>query len=203
MSRVGHLVEVFDGYQALFRPLAQPAIAFGNFDGVHRGHQALLGATRAAADRLGGDAVVYTFDPHPARLLAPAAAPKSLTTLDRKLELLQAAGMSVCVLEPFTAEFAQMSAQDFLNDVVGKILGDELAGIDHRPTLAAAQERIESGPVDLLLLDLDLHGEDGFEVLRRTSAAYWRLTRTRGTASGLRWTCQISLRLATRTSGTM
>src|SRR5688572_20789029 len=71
-------VDVFDGYRRLPRALTAPAVALGNFDGVHRGHQALLGAAVSAAARAGGEAVAYTFDPHPAKVLAPALAPRAI-----------------------------------------------------------------------------------------------------------------------------
>lgn len=116
-------MEIFDGYRALFRPLVTPAVALGNFDGVHRGHQALLAAATSAADQLGGDAVVYTFDPHPARVLAPAHAPPLITPRARKLELLAAAGVSACVLEPFTHELAAMEPDEFLTTIVEQVLG--------------------------------------------------------------------------------
>ncbi|MBT8496095.1 MAG: bifunctional riboflavin kinase/FAD synthetase [Deltaproteobacteria bacterium] len=103
-------MEIFQGHQAA-SGLRDPAIALGNFDGVHVGHQALL---RRAADRAGGgDTVVYTFEPHPARVLAPKLAPPLLTSLDRKLELLDQAGASAVVVEPFTREFAGKSTSDF------------------------------------------------------------------------------------------
>lgn len=116
-------VEVFDGHRALFRPLRAPAVALGNFDGLHRGHRELLHRVRAAADRLGGDAVVYTFEPHPARVLAPQLAPPLLTSLDRKLELIADCGIDVTVVEPFTRELASLSPADFLQQVVVDVFG--------------------------------------------------------------------------------
>lgn len=116
-------MEIFEGHRALFRPLVAPAVAIGNFDGVHLGHQRLLQTAIAAARNLGGDAVVFTFDPHPAAVLAPHKAPALITSRARKLELLAQAGISACVLEPFTRELAAMSHEDFLQSIVVEILG--------------------------------------------------------------------------------
>jgi len=72
----------------LGRPLRAPAVAIGNFDGVHLGHQALVATAQRLAHAAGGEAVVLTFDPHPARFFAPKLAPPMLLTLERRLELL-------------------------------------------------------------------------------------------------------------------
>jgi riboflavin kinase/FMN adenylyltransferase len=116
-------MEIFAGHRALFRPLVSPAIALGNLDGVHRGHQALLASARAAAVRLGGDACVYTFDPHPIYVLSPENAPPLITTPERKLELLAEHGIDVAIIEPFNADIAQISAEDFFDQILVKILG--------------------------------------------------------------------------------
>jgi riboflavin kinase/FMN adenylyltransferase len=116
-------MEIFDGHRALFRPLSSPAIAVGNFDGVHVGHQALIDEAVAAARDLGGDAVVYTFDPHPAAVLAPDRAPPLICTPERKLELIAARGIDACVIEPFTRELAAMEPDEFLQEVFVDILG--------------------------------------------------------------------------------
>ena len=102
----------------LGRPLRRPAVAIGNFDGVHRGHQALIATARRLAETTGGDVVALTFDPHPARLLAPALAPPLIVSLDRRGELLGEAGASVVVVEPFTREFAAIEADSFAGDVL-------------------------------------------------------------------------------------
>lgn len=106
----------------LRRPLRAPAVAIGNFDGVHRGHQALLGTASRLAHAAGGEAVALTFDPHPARFFAPALAPPMLVTLERRLKLLGEAGADVVVVEPFTAEFAAMPANRFVAEVLRKDL---------------------------------------------------------------------------------
>jgi|JI10StandDraft_1071094.scaffolds.fasta_scaffold04640_8 riboflavin kinase/FMN adenylyltransferase len=111
-------MEVFAGHRALTRPLRAPAIAIGNFDGVHRGHAALIARVRAAADASGGEAVVLTFEPHPAQVLVPELAPLRLTTPARKLELLAAAGVDAVVVEPFSAELAAMTAPAFVSDLL-------------------------------------------------------------------------------------
>ena len=116
-------MEVFDGHRALARPLAAPAIAIGNFDGVHLGHRALLEAAVKAAGDLGGEAAVLTFDPHPAVVLAPERAPVLITTKRRKLELLAASGIDACILEPFTRELAALSPEQFVADVLVGALG--------------------------------------------------------------------------------
>ena len=106
----------------LGRTLCAPAVAIGNFDGVHRGHQALLDTTSRLAHAAGGEAVVLTFDPHPARFFAPALAPPMLVTLERRLELLAEAGADVVVVEPFTADLAAMPANRFVAEVLHRDL---------------------------------------------------------------------------------
>jgi riboflavin kinase/FMN adenylyltransferase len=103
------------GASAGARPLA---VAIGNFDGVHLGHQALIRAARAQAEARGIDAAVLTFTPHPARVFAPALAPPLIMSLERRLELFAELGMDVAVVEPFTREFAAIEAEDFVRDVL-------------------------------------------------------------------------------------
>jgi riboflavin kinase / FMN adenylyltransferase len=108
------------------------ALAVGNFDGVHIGHQALLRETRARADRRGARAAILTFTPHPARLFAPSKAPPLIMSLERRLELVAAAGIELAVVEPFTREFAATPAEAFVRDVLGRDLGarDVVVGYD-------------------------------------------------------------------------
>jgi riboflavin kinase/FMN adenylyltransferase len=115
-------MDVFAGHRALTRSLRSPAIAIGNFDGVHRGHAALIREARSLAGPH-GDAVVLTFDPHPVQVLAPHAAPPLITTPARKLELLAAAGADAVVVEPFTAELAALHADPFVAEVLAGACG--------------------------------------------------------------------------------
>ena len=92
----------------------------GSFDGVHRGHQHVLAATRDAAD--GVDVVAVTFDPLPREVLAPDRAPKRLTTLERRIELLRAHGADEVRVLAFSREMAGWSPEEFIQ----RVLVDEL-----------------------------------------------------------------------------
>jgi riboflavin kinase/FMN adenylyltransferase len=94
------------------------AIAIGNFDGVHAGHRALIARARELAAAHGARTVALTFDPHPSALLAPAQAPRMLTSIKRRLELLAEAGVDAVVVEPFTRELAAVAADAFIDDIV-------------------------------------------------------------------------------------
>jgi riboflavin kinase/FMN adenylyltransferase len=98
-------------------------LTIGNFDGVHIGHRAILRTVTDRARALDGEAVVYTFDPHPRKVLQGPAAPALLTTTEQKLELLAAAQIDLVVLEPFTAEFARTPPEGFVRDHVHARLG--------------------------------------------------------------------------------
>lgn len=91
-------------------------VTIGNFDGVHRGHQSLLAATREAAD--GVATVAITFDPHPVAIFAPDRAPKRLTTLERRIELLHEHGADHVRVLDFTREMAGWSPEKFVERVV-------------------------------------------------------------------------------------
>jgi riboflavin kinase/FMN adenylyltransferase len=145
-------VQVVDGHRALAGPLPSPALALGNFDGVHLGHRALLDAAVAAARRLNGVAAVYTFDPHPAKVLAPDLAPRAITTRDRKLELLADRGIDVCVVETFDRQLASLPPEAFVDDVLVSRLGVRhvVVGFDftfgrHRSGSADALRRLGEG----------------------------------------------------------
>ncbi|HYD60774.1 MAG TPA: bifunctional riboflavin kinase/FAD synthetase [Noviherbaspirillum sp.] len=99
------------------------ALTIGNFDGVHRGHQALLARVREAATRLGVEAAVMTFEPHPREFFARLAgdlskAPTRIANLRDKLQSLENAGVDRVIVEHFNAHFASMSPQDFVEKVL-------------------------------------------------------------------------------------
>lgn len=99
------------------------ALTIGNFDGVHRGHQALLARVRDAATKLGVEAAVMTFEPHPREFFARLAgdlsrAPARIANLRDKLQALDNAGVDRLIVEHFNAHFAAMSPQDFIEKVL-------------------------------------------------------------------------------------
>jgi riboflavin kinase/FMN adenylyltransferase len=99
-------------------------VVIGNFDGVHRGHQAVLRQARAIADSSSDRCIVLTFDPHPREVLGgPSAARPKLTTLERRIELLRANGADDVVVEPFTLEFAAWTPEQFARDLLAARLG--------------------------------------------------------------------------------
>jgi riboflavin kinase / FMN adenylyltransferase len=120
-------MRIFEGAQARRAaegpPIAPLALAIGNFDGVHRGHQELVRVARALAAKIGGETGVLTFAPHPARVFAPALAPPLIVSLTRRLELLAAVGVDLAVVEPFTRDFAAIEAEDFVRDFLVAGLG--------------------------------------------------------------------------------
>src|SRR5438046_10280203 len=94
------------------------AVTIGNFDGVHRGHQALLAELGRQAAAVGGPAVALTFDPHPLRLLRPEQFQPTLTTLADRTELLHRYGADQVVVLRTTPELLQLSARDFFDRVL-------------------------------------------------------------------------------------
>jgi riboflavin kinase/FMN adenylyltransferase len=92
------------------------AVAIGNFDGVHRGHQAVIGAAVDWARDHGRSALVLTFDPHPSRLFRPDAPPFALSTLDQRMGWCAALGVAGAMVVPFTRALAALSAEAFVAD---------------------------------------------------------------------------------------
>lgn len=98
-------------------------LALGNFDGFHRGHQAVVGEAIRWAREEGRPAVVATFDPHPMRLFQPDAEPFRLTTLDQRQELFAAAGAAAMLVLHFDAAMAAMPAEAWLEAMLVRHLG--------------------------------------------------------------------------------
>ncbi|MBS1802303.1 MAG: bifunctional riboflavin kinase/FAD synthetase [Acidobacteria bacterium] len=101
-----------------------PSIAaIGNFDGVHRGHQEILGAAAAEARERRMRSVAVTFDPHPAQVLYPKEAPKLLTFLPQRIELMARTGVDAIFVLPFNTEFSRVTSHDFVRDILVGRLG--------------------------------------------------------------------------------
>ena len=98
-------------------------VAIGNFDGVHRGHQAVLERALAEAGRRGVPALVLTFEPHPRKVFKPDMPLFVLTPPPMKARLLSLLGFAALVEQPFTRDFASLSAEAFVTDVLERNLG--------------------------------------------------------------------------------
>jgi riboflavin kinase/FMN adenylyltransferase len=98
-------------------------IAIGNFDGLHRGHQALIATALEAARLEGRPAAILTFDPHPRAFFAPAASHFRLTPESVKLKILAALDLDAAFIRRFDATLAGTSAQDFVHGLLGQVLG--------------------------------------------------------------------------------
>ena len=123
----------------VFRAIPQKAdtpivLTIGNFDGVHRGHQALLAHVTARARTAGRPSAVMTFEPHPREFFAHERRPTRLTSLREKLELFQAAGVDRVYVCRFNARFAALGAQAFIDELLVQGLAVEhvIIGDDFR-----------------------------------------------------------------------
>ena len=110
-------MKVFRGYQhpAL---ASQCALTIGNFDGVHRGHQAMLALLKNEAQHRAVPACAMTFEPHPREYFSPATAPARISTLRDKLTELARCGMDQTVVLPFNSQLASQTPEAFINDVL-------------------------------------------------------------------------------------
>ena len=93
-------------------------LAVGIFDGVHRGHQAVLRAAMERAKAIGGEAWVLTFEPNPLAILAPERLPPRLTSLEVRRERFEALGLDGCITIPFTHELSKLTPQQFFHDIL-------------------------------------------------------------------------------------
>ena len=134
--------------------LRHGAVSIGNFDGVHRGHARIVQRLKAAAQTVGGPAVVFTFDPHPVRLLRPDLAPPPLTWTERKSELLADLGVDAVVAYPTDENLLALSPEDFF----ARILLEQLAAraMVEGPNFFFGRDRV--GNVDTLTQLCDRHG---------------------------------------------
>lgn len=103
--------------------LPNSVLTLGNFDGVHRGHQAILKKVVDRARELNGTSIVFTFEPHPLKVLAPERSPKMLNTFQGKMKLFAAAGIEIVICANFTRRFADQHPEDFARDVLHKQIG--------------------------------------------------------------------------------
>ena len=98
--------------------LGRTVVTIGMYDGVHRGHQQLIGAAVARGRAMRRPSLLLTFDPHPAEVIRPGSHPAILTSMDRKAELVAGLGVDAMCVLPFTQEFMRLSPESFTHTVL-------------------------------------------------------------------------------------
>lgn len=126
-------IRVFHGFGALPR-FVHPVVTVGSYDGVHRGHRALIERLIAEARAAGGESIVLTFDPHPRVTLGRGEGLRLLTTLDEKIALLGELGVDNVIVIPFDRSFSAMTGAEFVDRYLIDRVGAEtlVAGYNHR-----------------------------------------------------------------------
>ncbi len=132
--------------EELDTPIEGAVVTIGNFDGIHLGHREIFRKVVDKARAIGGTSVVFTFVPHPLKVLNPEVAPRLLNTYEEKERLIEASCIDVMICAPFTGDLAQLSASSFVEEVlVSKVgLAHLIVGYDY------AFGRGREGNVDFL-----------------------------------------------------
>jgi riboflavin kinase / FMN adenylyltransferase len=110
-------VHVWRGLGDIPGDLGRSVVTLGNFDGVHKGHRAVLGQLVEQATSRSATSVAVTFYPHPVAVLFPERAPTLLTSLDQRLALMAASGLDATLVLEFTPEFARLTPEEFVEQV--------------------------------------------------------------------------------------
>ncbi len=154
-------MRVFRGFGALPQGFGPTVVAMGNFDGVHRGHQSVLRGLVESARGRGVPATVVTFHPHPLRVLAPERAPVLIQSLEDRIACLEATGIDLLVVVPFTRLLADVPAEAFIDDfLLGRlgcielrVGGDARFGKGRAGDVAMLRKHAEGGAFDLHVAD--------------------------------------------------
>lgn len=116
-------MELYEGLDKIEAPFKNAVVTIGNFDGVHIGHQSLFYQVIEKAESIGGTSVAITFEPHPIRVLKQNAHPPLITLYEQKVELIGRSGIDVLICIPFTPEFADVAAAEFVERILCQKIG--------------------------------------------------------------------------------
>ncbi len=116
-------MELIQDLSQIKKPYNNAAVAIGNFDGVHIGHKELFKQAIKEAKNIGGVSAAITFNPHPMKILKKKRPFYLITPPHRKAELIRKRGIDILITIPFTKEFAQFTAEDFLEKILIKKIG--------------------------------------------------------------------------------
>ncbi len=151
-------MDLIERLEKIEQPYPNAVVTIGNFDGVHIGHQALFHQVIATADALKGTSVAMTFEPHPARVLNGDNPPPLITLYEQKVELIGRSGIDVLVVIPFTRQFAEISATDFIEKILLERIGMKAVVVGKDYAFGKNRE----GDLDMLYR---LSDRFGFEIL--------------------------------------
>ena len=127
-------MRIFQGFEDL-ASIKNPVLTIGTFDGVHIGHQKILQQLNQEAEKIGGESVLFTFYPHPRMVISPEThGLKLIQTQEEKLEKLKNNGLRNVIIQPFTTDFSNLTATEFVRDyLVDKLKVKKLViGHDHQ-----------------------------------------------------------------------
>lgn len=127
-------MKIIRGSQNLKDKIKNPVLALGNFDGVHIGHREIFRRVVERAEEIEGNSIVYTFEPHPLRIIAPGRTPLLLTTFRKKMELIAESGIDITVCANFTKRFADQHPRDFARETLAGKIGvkEVFVGYDYK-----------------------------------------------------------------------
>ena len=129
-----YVMKVYYDLKEYCESLPHPVVTMGNFDGIHRGHQEIFRILRQEAEASGGTSLVITFFPHPLKVLHPDRAPRLITNLQDRVELMECCGIDRVVCLRFNEELAGWEAERFIQEILVRKIGTKkmLVGEDFR-----------------------------------------------------------------------
>ncbi len=127
-------MEIIQGIENLKRPFRNPVVTLGNFDGIHLGHQRIFKKVADTAQKIGGEAVVITFEPHPLKILNPDQCPPLLTPFRKKMMLMEKTGIEKVLCIQFTKTFSEIAPPDFIKRILLETVGTKkiIVGYNYR-----------------------------------------------------------------------
>jgi len=116
-------MNIIIGIENIDRKFRNPVLTLGNFDGVHLGHQKIFKSVKEEAQKIDGEAIVFTFDPHPLQVLAPQRCPPPLTPFKKKLMLMEMVGIDVIIVATFDFDLANITPETFVEQILVDKIG--------------------------------------------------------------------------------
>ncbi len=139
-------MEIIEDIEKIEKPFKNAVVTIGNFDGVHKGHQALFEKVKEEANLISGTSIAITFEPHPLKVLGKKS-PPLITRRDQKFELISESGIEKLISIPFTKEFAAISAEKFIDTILLQQIGMKIVVVG--PDYSFGQNR--EGNIDFLI----------------------------------------------------